>query len=520
EAYYRGRLWSIADVQAEALAGCHQSMLAEVQVRSMMAVSIQYTISEPSLEVMKPLAAPKLALWGLLVIHQCRDARVWTEDEQQLVQAVANQLAIAIEQATLVKRLQTYTQDLEEQVNQRTESLQRSLQQEHAARVTADYFRLFLERSSDVFVEYDSELRYLSINPAGSALMGQDPVEILGKTNQELMGVQAEAMDHPIRQAFQTCQPVFVNHEVILPDGSKSFESIYTPIVEPEGSVRRVIGICRDITELRQQWQLLEFQNHQLAETTRMKEEFIATTSHELRTPLTAILGFSNVLLQEYVGALNDKQKDYLDRIHQSGQHLLALINDILDLSRLEADRLELEMQQVFIVDICESVISLVQERASALGLALEIDLQPDLEQMVTDPRRLKQMLLNLLNNAVKFTPVGKIGLKIYHSAGMSAGALDMIHFVVWDTGIGIAPSDQSLLFSPFSQLDSSLARHHQGTGLGLAITRKLAELHGGSITLESQLGQGSHFTLSLPWYTSPEALIATGKKLNQSVQI
>ncbi|HEY9806627.1 MAG TPA: ATP-binding protein, partial [Candidatus Obscuribacterales bacterium] len=310
----------------------------------------------------------------------------------------------------------------------------------------------------------------------------------------------AQDIDRLVDQAFKTGEPVFIDHEFALPSGRRLFETIYTPIPDPDGVVQRVVGVCRDITEFRRQWQLLETQNHQLAETTRLKEEFIATTSHELRTPLTAILGFSNVLLQEFFGQLNSKQKDYIERIHTSGQHLLDLINDILDLSRLEADRLELEFQHIFINDICESAISFIQERAEIQNLRLEMEVEPDLEYIVADPRRLKQMLLNLMTNAVKFTPTGAVGLKVYRSCKRRSDNIpDTVNFLVWDTGIGISEADQAVLFQPFSQIDSSLSRQHQGTGLGLVITRKLAELHGGSITLESASEQGSRFILSLP---------------------
>ncbi len=439
-------------------------------------------------------------LMGLITIFQIQAAPFATE-EINLVEQVASQCVIALRRATLYH-------------------------QEHEQRLSADYFRLFLEKSNDIFVEYDSDLRYISINPAGCQLLGLSANDIMGKTNQEILGTAAATIDELIRHAFATGEKVFVDHEFALPDGARVFEIIYAPITNPAGVVKRVIGICRDITELKQQWQLLETRNHQLAETTRLKEEFVATTSHELRTPLTAILGFSNVLLQEFFGELNTKQKDYLERIHSSGQHLLDLINDILDLSRLEADRLELDLQMVFVPDICEGVISLIQERAMSQGLTLEIDLDPIVDWMVIDPRRLKQMLLNLLTNAVKFTQEGSIGLIVYRQAAASVNLLsphsssnqaqpsaslstvsiattDMIHFTVWDTGIGIDKADQQLLFAPFCQIDSSLSRKHQGTGLGLVITRKLAELHDGTIHLESTLGQGSRFTISLPLKTT-----------------
>jgi PAS domain S-box-containing protein len=431
-------------------------------------------------------------LLGLLIVC-CSQSRTLEPDEITLINQVANQCAIALRQSDLYS-------------------------QKHDLRVSADYFRSFLETSTDVFVEYDSTLRCLSMNPAGSMMLELAPEAIIGKTNRELFGEAAERLDSTIQQTFDTGEKIFVAHELLLTHGSRIFETVYTPITTPSGTVQRVIGVSRDVTELKQQWQLLETQNQQLTENTRVKQEFIATTSHELRTPLTAVLGFSNVLLQGFFGELNAKQTDYVERIHDSGQHLLDLINDILDLSRLEADRLELDLQAIFVPDVCEGVIGLIRERALNQGLKLAVDLDPNVDWVVADPRRLKQMLLNLLANAVKFTQEGTIGLKVYRQplplcvtvpteAALPEEPLlcsdrssEMIRFLVWDTGIGIDPDNQQKLFSPFSQIDSSLARQHQGTGLGLVITRKLAELHGGTVTLESSLNQGTRFTVALPF--------------------
>lgn len=181
---------------------------------------------------------------------------------------------------------------------------------------------------------------------------------------------------------------------------------------------------------------------------------------------------------------------------------MLELINDILDMSRIEAGRLELDPQIVFIHEITENVIGLIRERAIAQGISLEVEVASDLEFLVADPIRLKQILINLLTNAVKFTPKGSVGLRVYRSPEtVNNYTTENVNFTVWDTGIGIDPNDQVKLFSPFSQIHTSLSRKFSGTGLGLAIARKLAELHGGSITLESRLGKGASFTLQLPLF-------------------
>lgn len=224
----------------------------------------------------------------------------------------------------------------------------------------------------------------------------------------------------------------------------------------------------------------------------RAKSEFLANIGHELRTPLTGILGFSHVLLEQIFGELNDKQKQYISGINSCGQHLLDLINDLLDLSKIEAGKEELSLDMVEIEEICQASIFLVRERSQEKGLDLSLSIPADVTTFIADNRRVKQILFNLLSNAVKFTEAGSVTLKVEKTD-------NIIKFSVIDTGIGISPEDQTKLFKPFQQLDSGLARKYEGTGLGLVLSRKLANLHGGDITLFSELGKGSCFTLWLP---------------------
>lgn len=475
EAYRLGRLWTVDDIaNRHTLADCHHKMLQQVQVHSMMAIGIH--------SIDYALRPDQRSLWGLLVIHHCRHSHHWTIDEKSLFKAIANQIAMSLEHTRLLHHLQLQNQELENR---------------------NEYLQAFVEQSTDVFVEHDLTLRYQSVNPAGCDLFGRSRHDLIGKTNQELFGANGIALDQLMQYALDTNQQVSVNHELTLSESTKIIEIAYLPVADRTGIIQRIIGIGRDITDDKQHWQQLEFRNQELAEATRVKQEFIATTSHELRTPLTAILGFSNVLLQEFFGELNPKQRDYLERIYSSGQHLLELINDILDLSKLEADRLELDWQNTYISDICIGITSLIQERVDQKGLTLQVEIDSSIECVLADPRRLKQMLLNLLSNSIKFTEKGTVGLRVYRQSKelepTSNIPQDWVHFAVWDTGIGIQAMDQHRLFSPFSQIHSPLTRHHEGTGLGLAITRKLAELHGGSISVESAPQQGSCFTLSLP---------------------
>lgn len=224
----------------------------------------------------------------------------------------------------------------------------------------------------------------------------------------------------------------------------------------------------------------------------RAKSEFLAMMSHELRTPLNAVLGLSQLMRQEIFGTLNDKQKEYVSCIQSSGEHLLALINDILDLSKVEAGKEQLSFMPLDIQELCEYCLAMVREQANAQQLNLTLCIEPQIRFVIADERRCKQMLINLLSNAVKFTPSGEVSLIVTQRP-------KEICFTVEDTGIGITSDQLPLLFEPFRQLDSGLNRRFPGTGLGLALTRSLARLHGGDVSVKSTLGQGSQFTLCLP---------------------
>jgi signal transduction histidine kinase len=237
----------------------------------------------------------------------------------------------------------------------------------------------------------------------------------------------------------------------------------------------------------------IEAKSHQLEVANRHKSEFLANMSHELRTPLNAIIGFSEVLLERMFGEVNAKQEEYLRDILASGRHLLSLINDILDLSKVEAGRMELELDRFDLPAALENTLTLVRERASRHAIALEVGIDPALGEVVADERKLKQIVLNLLSNAVKFTPEGG---RIALAAALADGSVEI---AVSDTGIGIAPEDQERIFEEFRQVGSDYVRKREGTGLGLALTRRFVELHGGRIWVKSTPGQGSTFTFTLP---------------------
>jgi len=237
----------------------------------------------------------------------------------------------------------------------------------------------------------------------------------------------------------------------------------------------------------------IEDKSQQLEVANRHKSEFLANMSHELRTPLNAIIGFSEVLLERMFGELNEKQAEYLQDVLSSGRHLLSLINDILDLSKIEAGRMELEHTAFDLPTALANALTLIQERASRHGIALDLTVDKRLGDFVGDERKIKQILLNLLSNAVKFTPQGgRVSVKAMPADGA-------VEISVSDTGIGIASEDQEVIFEEFRQVGSDYSQKREGTGLGLTLTRKFIEMHGGKIWVKSEVGKGSTFTFTLP---------------------
>ena len=237
----------------------------------------------------------------------------------------------------------------------------------------------------------------------------------------------------------------------------------------------------------------IQDKSRQLEIANKHKSDFLANMSHELRTPLNAIIGFSEVLLERLFGDLNDKQQDYLKDIHSSGRHLLNLINDILDLSKVEAGRMELERSTFDLPSAISNAMALIRERAQRHDISLAMQVDAKLGEIVADERKLKQILLNLLSNAVKFTPDG--GRIVVRADIEDQG----VAISVQDSGIGIAAADQEAVFEEFRQVGRNYTSKQEGTGLGLALTRRFVELHGGMITVQSELAQGSTFTFRLP---------------------
>ncbi len=254
-----------------------------------------------------------------------------------------------------------------------------------------------------------------------------------------------------------------------------------------------VLAIVRDITE-RKQAEILRLENEQLAYASKAKSEFLATVSHELRTPLTSIIGFSLLLKEKKHGELNEKQESYVENILIGSSHLLHLISDILDTTKIEAGKLELTIVKIPVPEVLNETINLIKENAETHNVILKSEIDPQLDVIKGDQQRLKQILLNLLNNAVKFSK--KEGGTVTLTAKKEG---DMAQFSVSDSGIGIREDDMGKLFNMFQQVDTGNTRRYSGTGLGLAISKQLVELHGGRIIVESEYGKGSTFTFLLP---------------------
>ena len=328
-------------------------------------------------------------------------------------------------------------------------------------------------------------------------------------SQKELLAMDFWAVAHPEYQALVRKQakarlegkevtPYEI--KVTAKDGSEKW-LLVSGSTMPWGGRPAILAAFLDITERKRMEEAVRAANAKLARAARLKDEFLAHMSHELRTPLNAILGLSEALQEQVYGSLNERQLRSLRTIEGSGSHLLALINDILDVAKIEAGESTLEISSVSIESVCRASLGLIKQAAHKKGLKLLSNLENAPATVQADQRRLKQILVNLLSNAVKFTPDGgAIGLEVVGDAERGA-----VHFTVWDTGIGIEPEDITRLFQPFVQLDSSLSREYTGTGLGLALVHHLADLHGGGVSVESKVGRGSRFTVSLPWRQGAE---------------
>ncbi|MBN2416471.1 response regulator [bacterium] len=381
-----------------------------------------------------------------------------------------------------------------------------------------------LESIGDGVIATDLESRISFINPVAADLSEWKESRAVGKPVFDVFNAVLAEGRYQLAKVFEEVlkgEQFTARDDIFLsvPSGRQiPIEVNLAPIRNENNAILGVVLVFRDITQRRQveadleeeraslarrvdeRTQELSLANAELARAVRLKDEFLANMSHELRTPLNAILGMSEALQENVYGDINSKQYRSLQIIQDSGRHLLSLINDILDISKIEAGKLEFERIPVDINGVIASSIAMVRQNAVKKQIQIHSHIQDTITTFLADERRLKQILVNLLSNAVKFTPEGgRIDLSVD-----SDDERTTLNFAVRDTGIGIAPEDMQRLFRPFEQLDSRLSRAHAGTGLGLALVRRLTELHGGGISLVSEQGRGSTFTVSIP-FIDPE---------------
>ncbi|MGE5768591.1 MAG: ATP-binding protein [Bacteroidota bacterium] len=367
-------------------------------------------------------------------------------------------------------------------------------------------FQDFAEASSDWFWEMDENLRFCFFSDRYTDVTGVPQGVLLGKTREEtgIPGVDPAAWEQQLRD-LHAHRP-FRNfiHPRRKPTGETVWLSINgNPWFDRDGTFRGYRGTGRDITAQVATQKALQGAKEEAETANRIKSEFLANVSHELRTPLNAIIGFSELMLASDLSpAATPRHRGYLEDIHSSGLHLLSLINDILDLSKIEAGAEELDEAELEVPALAESVLRVVRQRAEKSGLTIELLQDEALPALRADGRKIRQALLNLLVNAIKFTPAGgRVSLELRCAAG--EGHV----FSVRDNGIGMAREDIPTALCQFGQVESALNRKYEGTGLGLPLTKALIELHGGTLELDSRLGEGTTATLRLPaWRSLPAA--------------
>ncbi len=491
----------IPDVQADQ--EYHSRLRAGLGTRTMLAV--------PMLREGAPIGA--IGVWR-------HEVRPFTDNQLALLQTFADQAVIAIENVRLFKELQTRTAELTRSVGELTalgevsQALSSTLDIETVLDTIVSRASQLVGDAGCSIYEYDEATEHFELRAThhydvdfvealraaplrkGEGLMGRatkmrEPIQIPDITQPG--AYQSSVRDTLIRFGYRALLSVpLVREDQII--GSLSFNRKTPGEFPPE-----IVDVLRTFAtqsalaiQNARLFREIEDKSRQLEAASRHKSEFLANMSHELRTPLNAVIGFSEVLIQRMFGALNDKQDEYLKDIYASGQHLLSLINDILDLSKIEAGRMELEPADFDLPSAIDNALILVRERATRRGITLGRHLDEGLGTIRGDERKVKQVLLNLLSNALKFTPEGG---RIDVRAALHGGVAEVS---VADTGVGIAPEDQAAVFEEFRQVGTA-DRKVEGTGLGLALSQKFVELHGGRIWVDSELGRGSTFTFTLP---------------------
>ncbi|HUG76055.1 MAG TPA: PAS domain-containing protein [Burkholderiales bacterium] len=366
---------------------------------------------------------------------------------------------------------------------------------EEALRQSEERYSIATKVATEGIYEWDVATGALYLSEHAKAFFPKAPLHTAAAWNSLVHPEDVSSYRHAVVEHFKGLTPRF-EHEYRLVSGDGDYRWVIDRAIavrDRSGRATKLIGAITDVTRRKLAELELRHAREQAEAANLEKSRFLANMSHELRTPLNAIIGFSEVLKERMFGELNAKQSEYVGDIHESGQHLLSLINDILDLSKIEAGRMELELSDFDLRAALEGALALVKERAQRHGLRLILNCPPILRTVSADQRKFKQIMLNLLSNAIKFTPEGG---SVAVSMESRAGGVEIS---VLDTGVGIAPEDQEAVFDEFKQVGRDASLRSQGTGLGLALTRRFVELHGGHIHLDSAPGRGSKFTFTLP---------------------
>jgi diguanylate cyclase (GGDEF)-like protein/PAS domain S-box-containing protein len=408
-----------------------------------------------------------------------------------------------------------------------------------------DEFRLkfssLLEAGNDIAIVTDSHGLIVSSNESAGDMLGYTQDEMLGKTITSIIGNgnAAESIHKALEKkssikGFETTIidakekkfDVTLNASLLKDSHGNEFGTIYiVHSLQEEIDLRSALDTkTRELEELNrnlekkvmERTEELERTNRELERMNDVKGRFIANTSHELRTPLNSILGFSDVLKDKTFGPLTDDQERYVKNIHSAGKHLLELINNVLDIAKIEAGKYEMMYETFLISDLTEEVLTIMTPIAQNKDIEISVRSDEQITSITADRVKTKQVLYNLLSNAIKFTPEGrKVGITITHETMTDRGNIwiddesECIKFSVWDEGVGISPDDKGRIFDEFEQVDTTLSRESGGAGLGLALCKKLVELHGGSISVDSTLGQGSMFSFTIP-VSSPVESVKT----------
>jgi signal transduction histidine kinase/ActR/RegA family two-component response regulator len=574
--YQRGAINAVEDIYTAGLLSSEIRLFAKFLVRAHLIVPL--------------LNGP--VLWGVICIQQCTEPRLWAQNEIDTIEQIAEQIGVAIQQATLYEKIQS-----ELKIRWQAEAaIALQLRQQQALAAISQQIRNSL-KLAEILATATQQVKELmtvdratiirllpdgKIQAVEEAVSHQYPSMLGISWNDEKFQVAGfefyrqgkprsvyDVMQDPLSLRWQEDLKIAqVKSKIVAPILLPFRDSDSHGGISPDGDIQiwglLIVDNCREHrdwktdeaqllqqvadqlaiaiqqadlyeqlqaelvdrqqveTQLRERNQELALSNQDLGRATRLKDEFLASMSHELRTPLNAILGMSEALQASSFGPINDRQQNSIATIEKSGKHLLALINDILDLSKIEANKFDLELTDVPIKSLCHNSLLFIKELAHKKQIRVKTQLPEYLQHLSlrVDDRRCRQVLINLLSNAVKFTPTGGtivldvrvlnrgIGQQGDATTGVLAKSQQCIAFSIIDTGIGIAPENIDKLFQSFVQINSSLNRQYAGTGLGLALVKRITKLHGGSVSVESKVDQGSRFTVCLPFDPSAEVVV------------